>query len=386
MEITQQAGRILAFGDSHVFFWNGQNQVGPLQSAFRGLDLVYLGAPTAHNLMRSQFDPRPEETSELILPYLAANAHKYGCFIPTFGDVDCRVHIIRQAARNGCSIDDAVEQTIDRYFRFLDSLIEKFGVPCIVWGPPPSSPPDNFVFNPEFPAVGSIWERNYAVHVFNAKLAAGAASRRNIAHVTLFEHLLKTDLVTKTAAVYDGAHVDRVYLPAASEQIKTALVDLGLPHLLPAMARRWPIASTARLENVAIGRTYQTSSRLNDLPFRPFEAEPNGSFAFHTDLDFFPWLLIDLDFARIIETVVVHNRSDCAERARSMVVSLSVDCEVFHDVYAPAEFGIFGGFDNALVIDTGFAAPARFVRLHLREKMCFHLDCVQILVRTFLEP
>lgn len=388
MQARQSEGRILAFGDSHVFFWSGSNQIGREQSAFHGMDLAYLGPATAHNLVRHQFDDTddPNSATKSVIPTLVNAPGKYECLLLSFGEIDCRVHIVRHAAQNSCSIDDAVEVTVERYFAFIDRLIEQFGVPCILWGPTPSSPPDNFIFNPEFPAVGSIIERNYATCVFNQKLAGRAASRRDVAHVSLFDRLIGNDLATRTAVLYDGCHLDAEFLQEAAGKVRAALVDLGLPHLLPAMGRRWPIAGTARLQNFAAGRTYKTSSCLHGSVIRPFDAEPNGHVKFHTDLEFFPWLVLDLDIAHAIEKIVVHNRSDCQERARSLVVSLSRDCEAFHDIYAPAEYRIFHAFDDALVIDTTSAEPARYVRLHLREKTFLHLDCVQVFARTFITP
>lgn len=99
------------------------------------------------------------------------------------------------------------------------------------------------------------------------------------------------------------------------------------------------------------------------------------------------YIIIDLNSAYWVERIVIHNRQDaCRERAKSVAVSLSSDGIDYQSIFSPPEneWVIFGVANEALTVEVDQAALVRFVKLYLREKNFFHLDCVQVYARSFL--
>ncbi len=146
------------------------------------------------------------------------------------------------------------------------------------------------------------------------------------------------------------------------------------------------VGSECRLRNIATGLPYYVSSIYGFQP-QPFLAESSGSIRFHTSAhDEAPAIEFDLQSAYWIERIVVHNSVAGPDRARSLAVSLSNDRVDYQPVFAPdqAAWPVFGAGQDALTIEIDATAPQRFVKLHLREKTYFHLDCVQVYVRSFL--
>jgi len=91
----------------------------------------------------------------------------YGAAILCFGEIDCRAHMVRIALKNKISLPEVVDATVERYMMFVDWFVGHFGIPVVIWGPGPTTPPSKFSFNPDYPAIGSAIERNYAAHCFN---------------------------------------------------------------------------------------------------------------------------------------------------------------------------------------------------------------------------
>jgi hypothetical protein len=294
-------------------------------------------------------------------------------------------YLVKQALLHSNSIDRHVAATAHRYFKFVESVARSFQIRCLLWGPIASVPLDRLPYNPEFPAFGSVIERNYATAIFNWQLADFCEATTLVKHFTIFERLIDPNFITKAEYLYDGCQLSRLALDMAEEELRQALTGLGLlEKLAPAICRVWPISPTPSLRNVAAGRPYTSSSTWGGPSF-PFPPEPNGQAAFHTDLEDQPWIIVELGASYLIDTIIVHNRSDlCQERAESIAVALSADGVTFEDVYAPSKPSIFGDGELALRIHVEPRSPARFVKLYLRERNFFHLECVQILAPSFL--
>lgn len=193
-----------------------------------------------------------------------------------------------------------------------------------------------------------------------------------------------TDLFGRTRAehFYDGIHLAGSFLATAADKLRAAS-SLGRRALADtALTSVVTVGSECRLRNIATGLPYHVSSIYGFQP-QPFLAEPSGSLSFHDEA---PAIEFDLQSAYWIERIVVHNSVAGPDRARSLAVSLSNDRVDYQPVFAPdqAAWPVFGAWQDALTIEIDATAPQRFVKLHLREKTYFHLDCVQVYVRSFL--
>ncbi|MBB4348727.1 discoidin domain-containing protein [Aliirhizobium cellulosilyticum] len=373
--------RILAAGDSHSQFWSGYNNLSSERSVFEGVDLLHVGPATAYGLSKPGTATR---AIEKITDHLDRRREEYGCLLLSFGEIDCRVHIVRNAIINQTSLDAEVAKVVDRYLFAINSLVKKYDIPCIIWGPIPSSPPGKVNYHPSFPTVGGVLERNYAAKRFNELLAQKVGEGR-IDHITIFDHLIDVGYVTKTEVLYDGCHLSNVVMPLAETELHKSLERLGLTEKLRGVLdRKWPVASSISMRNVAIGAKCTPSSVWKGFAPKPFGPKSLGKVHFHTNKDDVPSLLVSLDAAYLIRRVEVHNRSDDhAARAASIAISVSADGKEYVDVYSPDRRVAFGAGDDRLVVEIDHEKPVRFVKIYLRERSYLHLEHVSIWAPSF---
>lgn len=373
--------RILAIGDSHVHFWGGTDAPGAAARAFSGVDLLHIGPATARDLGSST---SATAAGPGIEAHLQQHQGRYGCLLFCFGEVDCRVHIVRHALSAGLTLDEAALDVAERYFSYIADLRQRTGLPCVLWGPAPAAPSGTPAFDPEFPAAGSAVERNYATQRLNAQLARLAAGTSGVEHIGLFDRLVDAAGVTRPGALHDGRHLSPALLDDAVALLHGALDRLGcLARLGPAL-RRWPVLPAAELRNIAAGWPYKASSATGSVHPTPFASAPGNGVMFHTDIEDQPYILFEFDASYCIKLIKVHNRSDaCQHRARSLAIAASDDGVNWTEVYAPADFKPPGWGPTAACIALPGNEFYRFVRLFLRERAYFHLECVEILVRTF---
>lgn len=373
--------RILAAGDSHSQFWSGYNNLSSEKSIFAGVDLLHVGPATAYGLSKPGTSTR---AIEKITDHLDRRREEYGCLLLSFGEIDCRVHIVRNAIKNGTSLDVEVAKVVNKYLDAVNSLVKKYDIPCVIWGPIPSSPPGKVNYHPSFPTVGGVLERNYAAKRFNELLAQKVVEGR-IEHITVFDHLIDVGYVTRTEVLYDGCHLSNVVMPLAELELRKSLERLGLAEKLSSvLSREWPIAPSINLRNVAIGAKCVPSSVWKGFAPKPFGPKPLGKVHFHTNKDDVPSLTVNLDAAYLIRRVEIDNRSDDhAARAARIAISVSADGKEYTDVYSPDDRIVFGAGDDRLVVEIDLDKPVRFIKIYLREKSYLHLEHVSIWAPSF---
>lgn len=133
-----------------------------------------------------------------------------GGFIPpgsllilSFGEIDCRVHVKRQAEINKVSQLEVILNIINNYISFAVSLKNK-GFKVAIYGPP-GSQSENAPLDPYFPRYGSEEERNKIVECYNQKLAE-ECRKNGLYFFSLFD---KTVSKYKTNVKFyrDGVHL-----------------------------------------------------------------------------------------------------------------------------------------------------------------------------------
>jgi hypothetical protein len=127
-------------------------------------------------------------------------------------------------------------------------------------------------------------------------------------------------------------------------------------------------------QDLARGKPWTASSTSDEVGCEsPAQRCDNGNFFFHTNGEDHPWLVIDLESAQTVSSVLVRNRRDCCrERAVPLVVEVSTDQEHWTEVARNAkEFGEWKA-DFAPV-------QARWVRLIVARSSYLHLRRVRIL-------
>lgn len=137
-----------------------------------------------------------------------------------------------------------------------------------------------------------------------------------------------------------------------------------------------------RGENLALHcRASQSSyySTNAETPQGAVNGLRNGHFGFHTDHEDRPWWRLDLGARKAFDEIRVFNRLDpyCAERSRTIEISISDDGLVWDTVYSH-DGSIFGGIDGHPLSFVREGMEARYILLRLREPNFLHLDEVEI--------
>lgn len=140
----------------------------------------------------------------------------------------------------------------------------------------------------------------------------------------------------------------------------------------------------AKGTNIAVFGTCSQSSLSPwsagaDEANRAVRGEKTGGFAFHTDIEREPWWQIDFGTPRHFDEVICYNRiSMCSDRARSLIVEISLDQTNWDIIHR--NFENFGGIDGSPLRVVRERARARYVRLRLKDKnmTSLHLDAVEI--------
>jgi len=203
-------------GDSHV-------------SVFVGKDIISSGLPCPE-------DCHPPFRTYRIGPYLAYSLGHPGHIAITlirdvlgrvpvsdpimlsFGEIDCRVHIVMQSKIQGKSIEELSREVADRYAGLVNKLISE-GRQVFLYAPPPTC---NH-FNPEaavskeneYPHIGTTQERNRATYALTQRLKEhfpfGIV-------VDVFSRLVNENMTSKGEYFMDGIHLSQKALPIILEE------------------------------------------------------------------------------------------------------------------------------------------------------------------------
>jgi hypothetical protein len=164
--------KFLAVGDSHTRFLAGKDDTEngediPHAKRYAGFaahfDALHLGPGLAYNLDRAGSKTKIFERVNALIDAGTISGKTTTVF--SFGEIDCRSHVVPQSQRQGKSIELVVADICSRYKRFLEHVINR-GMKPAVWGPIASTLNQNYG-DPDAPANGTLEERNHAITVFN---------------------------------------------------------------------------------------------------------------------------------------------------------------------------------------------------------------------------
>jgi hypothetical protein len=139
-----------------------------------------------------------------------------------FGEIDCRVHLIKQAELQQRPLEDVVRSVIENYMTYADWLANLgFRVAC--WGVIASqtgSPSKN----KEFAAHGSEIDRNKVTKIFNLILNEECQLRK-FRFSSIFDHLVDAQFRTRTEYISsDNCHLSQRAVPLLAR----VLLDTGI--------------------------------------------------------------------------------------------------------------------------------------------------------------
>lgn len=133
-----------------------------------------------------------------------------------FGEIDCRVHMIRQAEIQNLSMSEIARKCANRYFSVIKEVQRDFEV--VVWNVIPSSPQDK-INSAEFPPYGTSKERNKTTAIFNAVLNELLKAER-IKVLSAFDDLLDEKGNTNQYYYGDDIHLSQRAMPLVVCKVK----------------------------------------------------------------------------------------------------------------------------------------------------------------------
>lgn len=213
--------KLLVVGDSHSLFWKGHDEVRGGSDNIPGVITCEIEAALAWTLVKEGSTKRGRERS---LEYIQSAVEQgfHGCILLSFGEIDMRAHVMKQALSIG--IVSAVRDITDRYVNFIDEL-RAFKLRLAVWAPIASPPYEiGSDFTSHWPTIGTEVERNFATVLFT-NLLKKRLHPRNIPVLSLIHQLLHEDGTTIRGFLHDGIHLSQVLMPSAIDLVKK---DIGL--------------------------------------------------------------------------------------------------------------------------------------------------------------
>lgn len=123
--------------------------------------------------------------------------------ILSFGEIDCRCHVVPQAQRRRTSVREVCRDVAGRYLMLVQQLAEA-GRRVLLWHVPP--PTGGACYNPEFPSNGSYDERRAATEALNDELVRGVRAR-GWGFLDIYAHLVHGGR-TQTSCFRDQIHLD----------------------------------------------------------------------------------------------------------------------------------------------------------------------------------
>ncbi len=226
---------IHCIGDSHASFFSGRNTIQPAwpekaNDTIPSFRSYRLGAVLAYNLSEKNTTSGGGEKLISLLESLP----KHSTILMSFGEIDCRVHLVKQSIKQNRSLREIAEENADRYFGVIKKIKKDFNV--IVWATIPSTSSE-ITLDHRYPVCGTNIERNTVTKLFNEKLSE-LCTQEGITYISIFEKITKPDGSTNGTFYIDGVHLSQRAMPLAIEAIskqapsmKLQLLNFGLGRL-----------------------------------------------------------------------------------------------------------------------------------------------------------
>lgn len=178
---------IYCIGDSHASFFSGDDQMQPEwpRLSYNHLPCFRayrLGPVLAYNLNRIR---RRAHGREKLLAVLHADVPIGSKVMLCFGEIDCRVHLLKQSHLNHRSEESVVQECIANYQSVIMEVAQR-GYQVLVWN---VVPPTKFADYGSYPSYGGYEERTQITRSFNAHLAQACFATK-IAFVSIYDQLL----------------------------------------------------------------------------------------------------------------------------------------------------------------------------------------------------
>jgi lysophospholipase L1-like esterase len=252
MQSYLQKNIIHCIGDSHASFFSGRNDMQPewpgrAKNAIPLFRAYRLGPVVAYNLCKTGTTTQGREKLFAVLSGIPEKSIILLCF----GEIDCRVHMIRQAELQNRDVLEIANECANRYFSVIKEVHKNFDV--IVWNVIPSSR-QNKIYDKEFPSYGTSAQRNMATSSFNAILNK-LLQAEQVKALSIFDELLDEEGKTNQYYYGDDIHLSQMAMPLAVRKLqllypenKFSLFHANILDKLPAAVQFKVFTSMSRLK------------------------------------------------------------------------------------------------------------------------------------------
>jgi len=218
---------IYVTGDSHIGLFYGE----------KGFVVGKNTPATAYNLCAVE----TESNGYRYLFDFLETVPKGGTVMMSYGEIDCRNHIVRLHKKTGRPMEDLADEIARRYAGVV-SQVKGMGYEVIVWGVVPPT------CCPTYPhMVGSLPQRLAATAHLNAAYVRHMAPL-GVPVVSIFERLLLPNGLTNPQYMSDGFHLKKLALPLALAAIRAVCP----PEVIEAWMNMLPQAKTKSTYSVGV--------------------------------------------------------------------------------------------------------------------------------------
>lgn len=215
---------IHCIGDSHCCFFYGQDKVikieGKIDSLIPFFKVYYIGPSLAYNLCTLGTTTRGRE---IIFELLENKIPQGSRILLCFGEIDCRLHILKQAKIQNKDVNTTVEDCVKRYFSFIKEIKAK-GYEVLVWNVVATAV-DSVQNGEGYPKQGTCEERNSLTKHFNEELKKLLVDE-SIKFISIFDKLVDGKNLTKEEFYMDPTHLSQKIMPDVIEELRKIFDDV----------------------------------------------------------------------------------------------------------------------------------------------------------------
>ncbi|MFA5300778.1 MAG: hypothetical protein WC389_21520 [Lutibacter sp.] len=220
---------IFCIGDSHVSLFAGVNEVQPVwpkqaKNLLPFFQVFPLGPVLAYNLVSPNTKTKGREK---LFKVLQKEVPKGSLVLLSFGEIDCRAHLLKQGRLQKRTIELIVSECVDRYFSVILE-VRKIGFKPLIWNTIPSSRLSN-INSKDYPTFGSCKERNIVTSMFNKKLE-NKCIKNKIYFISTYNYFVDKDGLTDMTYYMDTVHLSQ---KAMQVTLKVIGKELGVNFKLP---------------------------------------------------------------------------------------------------------------------------------------------------------
>jgi hypothetical protein len=209
--------KIYCIGDSHVSVFVGEDRLVPIvpeqkKSFVNHFEIFRLGPVTAYNFCEETSSTNAKQLFEKIINTIPANSW----IVVSAGEIDCRVHLIKQAIKQNKSFEEICGVLTDKFIDYL-ATIKNMGYNVCLLMPPPTKFKEEDTA--EYPSFGSETERNEITKcLIQAYIAK--CEQYEIPTIGVLNDTVTEDNKTIKKYLWDGIHYSRIVLPQLILQLR----------------------------------------------------------------------------------------------------------------------------------------------------------------------